>query len=121
MIRLETQPSSPISQQMTHIRFGVGLDFLNFEYSIGKIRLKAIVHKIQQRIQCRDLRISLWPLGVLSWMSIITLLRLIHNISNDKKGTLVGKIIMQMKLAHGPLGAGYTNVLGHALSSSVDY
>ncbi len=40
-----------------------------------KAMLKAIAHKIQQRIQGHDLRISLRPLGVLSWMSVITLLR----------------------------------------------
>ncbi len=46
--------------------------------------LKAIAHKTQQRFQTHDLRISLRPLRVLSW------------------------IIIQMKLAHGPLDAGYT-------------
>ncbi len=53
---------------------------------------------------------SLRPLGVLSWMSVITLLRLLV-------------IHMQMKLAHGPLDAGYTksHSQGHALLSPVDY
>ena len=35
--------------------------------------LKAIAHKTQQRLQSHDLRISLQPLGELSWMSVITL------------------------------------------------
>ena len=69
--------------------------------------LKAIAHKTQQGFQSHDLRIPLQPFEVLSWMSVITLLRL----------------IMQMKLAHGPLDAGYTksHIQGHALSTSVDY
>ncbi len=48
-----------------------------------KRALKAIARKIQQRMQGHDLRISLRPLGVLSWMSVITLLRLIHNICHN--------------------------------------
>ena len=40
-----------------------------------------------------------------------------------RKGFLVGKIITQIKLAHGPFDAGYTkgHILGHVLSRSGEY
>ncbi len=47
------------------------------------VTLKAIAWKIQHRFQIHDLRICLRPLGVLSWMSVMALLRLIHNICHN--------------------------------------
>ncbi len=57
------------------------LDIRHTHLVLSARALKAIAWKIQHRFQISDLRICLRPLGVLSWM---------------------------MKLAHGPLHAGYT-------------
>ena len=47
------------------------------------LSLKAIAHKTQHRIKIHDLRISFRPLGALSWMLVITLFILFHNICHS--------------------------------------
>ena len=75
--------------------------------NIWNLKLKGAVSKSHQTLE-GYLGISFWAVGVLWWMSVITLFRLIHK-------------SMQMKLAHGPFHAGYTkrHIWGYNLSRSV--